>query len=1505
MAGAIRSRQSRRPHGVAIIMVIAILAGLMALAAPFVFSMIQQSRAARSDIHAMRAREGALAAVAHGVAQLYTTLRFDPKDDSPEVTTLQDLKIPMEFPAATTEFNNLNLDLQNPSGSLWAVRVEDEQGKLNINSAMPALIGNLLGSAVTTDKAVSGDTSLTVDDTSMFAGAGSGDPQQRIKGTVCIEGETVRYTDAHGTKITLADPLQKGHSSGALVYDGRAQLIADYPYKAGGRRFSSIYEVKMACGQTGMAPDEFARLERLITVHSGLDGPEWGHFPLPTPQGAGASTSVNPQGGGALGRFPVPPSNSTQADSGIGPGTLLRDPQSQAFGRISRISKRPDGTLNLEFASGSGINISGQQNGLANAGGQASGAYVEPLQLHPININTAPRDVIAACFKGLCIESHNSGIRRVTAEALADYMLGQKRVYATKEDLRKVFQQAFKAGIITQQERDACFINATEPGSLKLRMSTVPFCFSSLGTYTVEGSGVENTDNGVQLARNTIRQIVTMPTVNQGRFKIQWQSGFQDLIDRGLTSKVVTFSVPIQKYRTQKDAPDLYLPDTSSGNVRLDVGESGLFNLPGEQFDHCSNPQDPGFRQDGYDMRHREPWILDPATTLRQNPNQVASVPTSIEMWIRPLSTSPCVLYEEGLEEERNRVTFAYDPRHQPTGGLVVTIYDAGLECKDSNVGFQHLKRKPVEFIYPTTLEAGDWYHVAASWKTSQPNGQEIRLDAQPVPSAQDGVIVNRPGTKLGADLGLEDIDAMEIEEGDKVDFPTAGAVQVGEEIIEYQQRSGTTLKQLNRGARLSAIAKHSQGELVVPYGYSNVLAQNLRVGGATLSEDLEPAKSTTTRVSMPVPPNKYPFVLDSDNSKIPVDDATNFPPSGYVTCEGEVLYYGRKTATTLEQLQRAYKGPARNLHNGSQISLCSIQITNSTQYDPQGIVQIDDEKNPKKVEWIYHNVKEIVNGKHYLIGLIYLGNTLGGYRTGVQEIVAPNGGSNWGVSWFRNHYGIGGPLMGHTKKTKAIPVVRMSGPQCGNQASPYGDQGISEVSVIEKGRVDGDLRYVKQAYIAQYPNFDGQPCPQTKFVGWSFDYFVGLDDFVSRDFPANTTRYLKWPSGELPDAVGAKRHIFSDRNGEGRLQGHADEWILNVHNTYAGRVAMTTGGAGIKAGDDQIDLEDFNAWPVNGDVGTNLNWPTTGGLVRIEDELLYYKSAATADVQFYADVFPPLKDKPPLANKAERQISYCGKTETRPNIHTRHITRLSGVIRGVFGTTSNKHPVGANAMLFDGMAISTLTGLFKVKDDVFNIKNAAGFPREGYAMIGNARYGSEVVSWLTGGASCSGCEPFRGRFGTSESDHDPDEIVRCLPFRYWDRDSLTYDGAGLAYVQAGYYAPDATWDGLELTLTGTEEQPRPNTVRPRMLVRYDGKPAWDTEPTNQPGGLYEYLYRDGYVPLGGIRANQVEVRVYWDFAHGSFQPNLDWKRTFSIEKLRGIYHTPLIMRRMDEIERR
>src|SRR5262249_6207010 len=97
-----------------------------------------------------------------------------------------------------------------------------------------------------------------------------------------------------------------------------------------------------------------------------------------------------------------------------------------------------------------------------------------------------------------------------------------------------------------------------------------------------------------------------------GRFNIKYQQGFQDLIDQGQTERLVTFTEPVAKeVRAMQDGPEHLLPSVS-GNIRLDVGHSGRFYLPGEFYEPCEDPKDSGFRPDGYDMRLREPWALEP-----------------------------------------------------------------------------------------------------------------------------------------------------------------------------------------------------------------------------------------------------------------------------------------------------------------------------------------------------------------------------------------------------------------------------------------------------------------------------------------------------------------------------------------------------------------------------------------------------------------------------------------------------------------------------------------------------------------------------------------------------------------------------------------------------------------------------------------------------------------------------------------------------------------------------
>ncbi len=1564
---------ARAPRGVAILMVLAVLAALIAISTPFVFSMIQHGRSARNDVNQQVAREGAEAAEQHALAE---RLRIDKAyfgdhtiDDLGvilplEVTTQRDLIIDMGLPFSDSMVTKYKLDtnVQNPRGMLWSAKVEDEQGKINVNTAPPALLGNLLASALLTEGIKRGETQLLVDDCSAFNPGG---------GLVCMNGEPapLHYSSAGGGSIQLEQGVAYAHMPGSLVYDGRARLICN-ALMPGGMVFApfrSVYEIKMAAEMTGanaLPPEDFARIERHLTVENGMGSPLWGHGErLGDSSSTGAITGVGLKNG-----------------QGFSPGTLVRittngDPT--GFGRVRTSFMKDDGSATVEFEKI--IGGSSKDDGSSIVGG----TYVEPQMKNPVNINTASDEVLAAVFTGVCLRNNKYAVPHSAAVALVDFLRGRaagsigtaapsRRIFNTNEDVRKAIYRAHEAGIVTLPQRDALAINAMEPNSSRLSLSTVPFCFFSHGSYTIEGSGVANSDNGMQLARHTQRQLVTLPTLLPGRYRVQYQAGFQELIDQGMSSRVVTYPTILGKHRFKQGAPLDRFPKVDMGNVRLDVGESGsmvgLQSVMYEWFKHCDDETDARYKQEGYDITRGAAFTVDQQNG--QGPNGgnprgagfrgQATPATSCELWFRPKGNGQCTFYDEGLQDDRNRVMFSYDPGE---GGLVIRVWDSTLP----NDKFKHV----VEFVYPISLKSGDWYHIAGSWKTSHPGGQEIRVDAMPYPNGdpkQMNLLQFKPGGRLGGDLGLtsDPTETITLQDGDGKDFPKAGAIKIGEEIIEYTQNSGGAFSGVYRGARMSAAIKHKSGEWVIPYGYVNHPAQDLVVGKATLVDDFPMASKTHTKIQFP--PNAKPnFVLSTAVDKIPVEDASDFPAAGFVTIEGECIYYGAKkkganNAWELNKLQRAQNSagvtaPARNLHDGQGVSLCSVAISNSTDYDIPGIVQLDDENNSKKVEWVYYSDKRDMDGKHFLEAELANGNPAT-IQINNPETPKPNQ-PNVHINRFRHVYGIGdylylgtqkGVTSSHAKKAKVIPVVRMNAPHCGgwdpsavgdpnavppagappanpaNPAananvalihdSPYGEEGVSEVSIVEQGKQDGDLRWVKQAYLHQYSNTNNQPCPRLAFTGWSFDYYVGLNDFVSRRYPAGTTRYLHWPTGELPDALGATPHVCEDKNGEGKVNGDVDEVRVNTFRSLGGRIAMNLDGKGLEAGDEEILVENYDAWPTPGGGGGQnpqgnnnpLNWPSTGGLARIEDELIYYTSVGTGQVQYYADTFPPLMNKPPELNKADRRwVNPCTTVhELHVNIVNKNVSRLMKVKRGALNTKPVEHPVGAQIMLLDAMAVSHLTGAVSGMVDSFQVASGAGFPLEGYAWIND-----EVLSWTKGqGTSFNGIRYFRGRFGTEVGEHEVNDIVRCLPFRYWDRDTRAFDGEGLAFIQSGYRASNASWYGLEFDLAGTEEQPQvPQNVVPHVLVRFDGKPAWDTDVTNKNGGLYEYQGKKALKLNGreGIAADQMEVRVFWKYLRGAFNngKGADWKHTFSLEKLRARYDSPLIMRRLDEVEKR
>jgi len=181
------------PSGVALIMAVSVLAALVAISVPFLLSMILHGRTARVDLNAAQAQAGADGALSRCMAHLYRNLlKSEGYDPSPDLDTRDELVVPMALP---------NLDVQNPYGELWSCRIEDEQGKINLNSAPPNLIGNLLASSTLAESVQKGATGMLVNDSNAFP---ADDNPETVDGWVRVDGDFVKYCHVSGGTICAA-----------------------------------------------------------------------------------------------------------------------------------------------------------------------------------------------------------------------------------------------------------------------------------------------------------------------------------------------------------------------------------------------------------------------------------------------------------------------------------------------------------------------------------------------------------------------------------------------------------------------------------------------------------------------------------------------------------------------------------------------------------------------------------------------------------------------------------------------------------------------------------------------------------------------------------------------------------------------------------------------------------------------------------------------------------------------------------------------------------------------------------------------------------------------------------------------------------------------------------------------------------------------------------------------------------------------------------------------------
>jgi type II secretory pathway pseudopilin PulG len=1478
----VKSRQQRpgaKPglapgqSGVALIAVILLLAGLSAVAGPFLLSAALEARESRLFAARARARVAAEGALSRALWCLSRTNERAERAglygfpfDTPDYDTMEEFKVDFRFfqppvpkgqkvppwpDGLSAGGGAAPPGFRNPQGEIWKAEIEDEQGKINVNSATPALLGNLLGSAILDVKMSNdaGETFMTLQGT--FAFPSDGDDRS-IDGFVRVGREIIAYRSKTGTTL---EGLTRGcfgtdveaHGAGSLVYDARGWAIAAYKFiNAGGggplARFQGvpavtrISDLRIAMGGKTLTiePEKLEAVERCLTAGS--------YRPK-------ADGWVRREGLLA-GAFDADCRDFVLRDNAnFGPGTVVRFVDARGrvrgYGRVfSADYKSPPDPRGARVSLEYGCGFS------SDAGTEI---FMEAELPHAVNVNTARFPVLVACITGLALKGGGQGVGSEKAALVANRLISKVvrdekgrdvQAIRNREDLDAVLTEARGAGEIDDNDRQAILENATVPGSTRLRLTTAPFCFRAYNLFTVEASAVVNSPaSGRPLAVHTIRELVQMPDDRQGVFEVRSQKEFEEQIKFGVGRKVNTWP------NWLGFAPNNNVPDENVnpgiGDVRLATGRVAA-SLPGnvivEHFD--ANRPDRTLTPDGLVLQG--PALVFPGA-FRSGANGV--LPGSAEAWFASPDWAGS-LFHAAESRSSNYLDVSYDRGNRE---LVMELADGTMNAGDFPVG-------TVQYRQPFDLMENAWYHVRAAYKGTRLGGQAFQVDGGLVLPA--GPARYSPMATLAMDLdnwaSKKITDPVDVSVDDAGLFPAYGAFSIDGEIFEYVNKNGTTFLGARRGRRYTQPMAHRAGAAVQIYGYSVGVATIPLVSGL-VAEDIGANPSTTINKPGKAGPPPVPGGIDDKDATIPVLSTDGFQSAGYLWCDQECIYYGRKTATEFRDCVRGQlAGPAAAHAHGAGISQISVMVTNYNNYPDQGTVQIDQAGSGNIVEWLdYYQRRRDPAGRCYLMASFYTTTN------------PATGAVTWNRQFSRGSFGTGARV--HAKGAKVIPTFDVSGPQCGDGGSPQ----FEPVTVVNPNG-DREPHRLKRVYEATWVNKD----ISNVYIGYGHTFKAAFDDFVSREYRG--ARLLKFPSGELATRLPALEV------GRG-FQGFVDELRVSAGHSVPGGLPVDSRTPAFG----RLDPTTTNVlvqMPSDAAAG---QVPANGGVLRIDEEMIYFQGRTLG----HQVPTPPYTPRLPFRLPTPGVPQYDGAPDDNHATLANRVpvVTLTNVRRAVLGTNGAEHAPGAAAVFLEGFPVTELTGGIPSTATDVAVRNPAGFDDVGYLAVG-----SEIIGYTQRAGNTMREGMFRGAFGTQAQLHGGGELVLPLPFRYWDRFIPESDSSELACFQGGFTAAGSQWRELQLDIVGAGS-------RVYTLVRFDGKPEWSAKPTNRDGGLYAFSGPGPHELRSSVnrpvRADQMEYRLLFPFAGGSSNSNA-WKETPVVDTVRVRYGNPLVVVRREVSER-
>jgi hypothetical protein len=239
-------------------------------------------------------------------------------------------------------------------------------------------------------------------------------------------------------------------------------------------------------------------------------------------------------------------------------------------------------------------------------------------------------------------------------------------------------------------------------------------------------------------------------------------------------------------------------------------------------------------------------------------------------------------------------------------------------------------------------------------------------------------------------------------------------------------------------------------------------------------------------------------------------------------------------------------------------------------------------------------------------------------------------------------------------------------------------------------------------------------------------------------------------------------------------------------------------------------------------------------------------------------------------------------------------VPQFTPVRRGLLGTSPASHAEGAKIYILPYPRAAVFDGL--LTDTSVPIRNPGGVPAEGFVQVANESSDGEIIPYrsISGSAQDNRYRDvnelgvFRGAFGSPRTGCTAGDLGIFIPFRYYDLYEVNRESRQGVY----YWAANTIEKGYFKRITWDATIP-PGTIV-GVQVRIDGAPEWDSQPTNAKGGIFEFADPEGENPIN-VAGDSIEVRVYLTYLEGAYKTDA-WKSTPEVRSITVEYVCPLVV---------